>query len=167
MRLHVSVPTQSRVSRVSRVSRFLLLSVSPSLLLSVALSLLLSVSLPTARAADPAPITAQELAQGFRDRTLLAKPRASHRASADADETRDRVRIRGKFSHIRDLRVIELDDADNVTAAITRLTATGRYEFVERDSLRHLSLAPNDPSFGTQWALSNLGQSGGVPGADS
>ena len=163
MRLHVSVPTQSRVSRVSR---FLLLSVSPSLLLCVALSLLLSVSLPTARAADPAPITAQELAQGFRDRTLLAKPRASHRASADADETRDRVRIRGKFSHIRDLRVIELDDTDNVTAAITRLTATGRYEFVERDSLRHLSLAPNDPSFGTQWALSNLGQSGGVPGAD-
>ena len=152
MRLHCSVPTQSRVSRF--------------LLLSVSLSLLFSVALPTSRAADPATITAQELAQGFRDRTLLAKPRASHRASIDAEETRDRVRVRTTFSHIRDLRVIELDDADNVTAAIARLTATGRYEFVERDRLRHLSVAPNDPSFGTQWALNNLGQSGGVPGAD-
>ena len=152
MRLHRSVPTQSRVSRF--------------LLLSVFLSLLLSVSFHTSRAADPAPITAKEFAQGFRDRTLLAKPRASRRASADAEETRDRVRVRTTFSHIRDLRVIELDDADNVSAAITRLTATGRYEFVERDVLRHLSLAPNDPAFGTQWALHNLGQSSGVPGAD-
>ena len=160
MRLHVSAPTQSRVPLS------LLLSVSPSLLLSVALSLFLSVSLPPARAAAPAPITAKELAQGFRERTLLAKPRAAHRASADTDETRDRVRIRTKFSHIRDLRVIELDDTDSVAAAIARLTATGRYEFVERDGFRHLSLTPNDPSFGTQWALNNSGQSGGVPGAD-
>ena len=152
MRLHFSVQPHYRVSW--------------SLVLSVCLSLLLCVSLPTSRAADPAPITATELAQGFRDRTLLAKPRASHRASVDAEETRDRVRIRTTFSHIRDLRVIELDATDNVTAAITRLTATGRYEFVERDGLRHLSLAPNDPAFGTQWALHNLGQSGGVPGAD-
>src|SRR5258705_199124 len=50
--------------------------------------------------------------------------------------------------------------------AIARLEATGRYEFVEPDRLRHLDVTPNDTSFGTQWPLNNIGQNGGIPGAD-
>ncbi|MCX6953909.1 MAG: S8 family serine peptidase, partial [Verrucomicrobia bacterium] len=135
----------------------------PRLLLRLAVFLLAAAF---ARAADPAPLTAKELSQGYRDRTILAKPLASRRATADADEARDHVRVRTKFSHLRDLRVIELDDTDDVASAIARLQATGRYEFVERDALRHLDVTPNDTSFTTQWALNNTGQSGGFVGAD-
>jgi len=138
--------------------------------LRVLLSLLGSAVLLSAaerRAATPGtPVTSQEISQGFRDRTILAKPRASHRASADADETRDRVRVRTKFSHLRDLRVIELDDTEDVPAAIARLRATGRYEFVEANRVYRLTATPNDPSFSLQWALRNTGQSGGVIDAD-
>jgi subtilisin family serine protease/outer membrane protein assembly factor BamB len=112
------------------------------------------------------PLTAKELAQGFRDHTLLAKPRASRRATADAEESRDQVRVRAKFTHVHDVRVIELDDTETVADAIARLQATGRYEFVEPDRIRHLDATPNDPSFSLQWSLNNTGQSGGVAGSD-
>jgi len=125
-------------------------------------------ALPLARAADPAPLTAREIAQGFRDRTLLALPRANLRATTDAAESRERLRVRARFSHLRDLRVLEFpdDDPDALGATLARLQATGRYEFVERDYLRRLAVTPNDTSFPTQWALSNTGQSGGFPNAD-
>lgn len=141
---------------------------APALLLSFALSLLFPLSQPPAHAALPTRPTPKELSQGFRERTLLAQPRASHRTTADADEARERIRLRTKFSHLRDLRVIELADTDpeTVTAAIARLTATGRYEFVELDRLRRLDATPADPLFFTQWSLANTGQSGGIPGAD-
>ncbi len=122
-----------------------------------------------ARAANTTPDTplaAKELAQGFREHTLIAKPRATRRATADADEARDRVRVRAKFEHLNDLRVIELDNTDNLADAITRLQATGRYDFVEVDRIRHLDATPNDPSFSAQWALNNTGTSGGSVGAD-
>jgi outer membrane protein assembly factor BamB len=144
-------------------------SLSPLRLFATSL-LLLVLAASTARAVDTVtvPVTAKELSQGFRDRTLLAKPRASHRTTADADESRERVRVRARFAHLHDLRVIELadDDLETVTAAIARLAATGRYEFVEPDRIRQLAATPNDTSFANQWPLNNTGQSGGIPGAD-
>ena len=117
------------------------------------------------------PFTARELAQGFRDHVILARPHESRRATAEAEEARDGVRVREKIERFRDLRVIELDDADDPAAAIARLLASGRYEFVEPDYLRQVAaepLEPNDPQFlnGALWALKNTGQSSGVANAD-
>ena len=121
----------------------------------------------TRAATETNSLTTKELAQGYRDHTILAKPRSTHRASVEADEARERVRVRTKFSHIPDLRVIELDDNEDVPAAVARLAATGRYEFVEPDRVYHLdATTPNDPAFSSQWPLSNSGASGGVIGAD-
>jgi outer membrane protein assembly factor BamB/subtilisin family serine protease len=64
------------------------------------------------------------------------------------------------------MRVIAVEPGESVEAAIARLQATGRYEFVERDHLRYLDATPNDPRFGDQWGLNNTGASGGVAGAD-
>ena len=128
--------------------------------------LLALVSLTAAHATDSTGLTPKELAQGFRDGVLLARPHASHRATVDAAESRERTRVRATFSHLHDLRVIELDAGEDTAAAVARLQATGRYDFVERDQLRHLDVTPNDTSFTSQWPLNNTGQSGGFVGAD-
>lgn len=119
-------------------------------------------------ASERTPFTARELAQGYREQTILARPLATHRAIADAAEAREGVRVRQRFARFRDLRVIELDGTEELEVAIARLRATGRYEFVEPDHLQHLALEPNDPEFlnGAQWALRNTGQFSGIPRAD-
>ena len=114
------------------------------------------------------PFTARELAQGFRDHVILARPQESRRATAEAEEARDGVRVREKFTRFRDLRAIELDDTEDTTAAIARLRASGRYEYVEPDYIRQIATEPDDPQFlnGALWALKNTGQSSGVANAD-
>ena len=120
----------------------------------------------TTPSVEAPPFTAKEIAQGFREHIILAKPRAQHRTTVDADEAREGVRTRTRFSRFGDLRIIELDDADSATAAIARLQATGRYEFVEPDHIYRADVVPNDAAVTTQWSLNNTGQSGGVAGAD-
>jgi outer membrane protein assembly factor BamB len=117
---------------------------------------------------DRTPFTAKELAQGYRDHIILARPHPARRDRADAEEAREGIRVREKLSRLRDLRIIELDPSDQAERAIARLRATGRYEFVEPDYLRHLAITPNDPRFtdGSLWALHNTGQFAGVSGAD-
>lgn len=141
--------------------------------LAVAAAVSHAQSLPDASPA-PAPaaaaLTAQERAQGFSDRVVLAQPRIQHRATADAAETRERVRVRRTFARFGGVRVIELDGTETVVAAIARLQATGRYEFVEPSHFLQPNGIPSDPSFPVQWALNNTGQTVagvvGTPGAD-
>ena len=85
------------------------------------LALASATSAATPAAPTPAALTAKERAQGFSDRVVLAKPRAQHRATADAAEIRERVRVRRKFARFGDVRVIELDGTETVAAAIARL----------------------------------------------
>ncbi len=133
---------------------------------------LATIGLGATNPASPAaPLTAKELRQGYREHVILARPRAGHHATIDADETRERIRVRQRFSRFGDLRVIDLDEADSADTAVGRLRATGRYEFVEPDYLRWVQASPNDPKFndGSLWALNNTGQTGtviGVVGAD-
>jgi outer membrane protein assembly factor BamB len=142
--------------------------------LTLLLGTLLAATLLRADQTAPAatePFTARERAQGYRDHVILAKPHAHRRATVDADESREGVRVRRRLARLDDLRIIDLDAIDHADAAIARLRATGRYEFVERDVLRHAdTTTPNDPRFGEQWALANTGSnpgaSNGIPGAD-
>ncbi len=117
-------------------------------------------------APDSAYFTPKEIAQGFRERVIMAKPHAGRRATVDAEEARERMRVRRKYPRFDGLRTIELDAGDSADAAIARLRATGRYEFVERDYLRHADVTPNDTRFTEQWALNNNGASNGVIDAD-
>lgn len=110
--------------------------------------------------------TAKEIAQGYREHVILARPRAAVRATIDTDEAREGIHVQRTFSRFGGLRVIQLDASDNAAAAIARLRATGRYDFVEPDYLRHVEVTPNDPKMldGSLWAFQNTGQFGSVQG---
>ncbi len=144
------------------MSRLRLIFVAPLLIACV---LRAAINTPEEQ---PPPFTAKELHQGYRERVILARPHSGRSAEADAAEAREGVRVRERISRFRDLRIIDLDDADGADRAIARLQATGRYEFVEPDYLRQINAEPNDPQFinGALWGLKNTGQAAGVVGAD-
>lgn len=129
------------------------------------------VAATCAVASTKAPLSSlspKELAQGFRNEVVLAKPRANALASVDRDEARDGTRVRNRFARFGHLRIIEVPADETVAHAVARLQATGRYEFVEPDYIRHVdATVPNDPYFGSQWAMRNTAQvSGYTAGAD-
>jgi outer membrane protein assembly factor BamB/subtilisin family serine protease len=111
--------------------------------------------------------TAKELEQGYSDTTIIAKPRASRRATVDAEEAGEGVRVVRKFARFDDMRVLAVGSNETTDDAIARLNATGRYEYVVPNYLRHATATPNDPDFGKQWDASNTGQGSGTPGADT
>ena len=117
-------------------------------------------------AVPPAPLSAKEIAQGYREHRILVRPRAGHESDADNAENRSRMRLHRRVDTLGGIRVLELDPTDSADAAIERLKATGHYASVEPDRLRHAFSIPNDPSFSQQWSLQNTGQSGGTSGAD-
>ncbi len=110
--------------------------------------------------------TPAEIAQGYRDAVVLAKPHASHRDRADAAEPGEGYTMNQKFARFGDLRVLKIPAGQSVAQSVAKLKATGRYDFVEPDYLRHARIVPNDPSFPLQWGLNNTGQTGGTAGAD-
>jgi outer membrane protein assembly factor BamB/subtilisin family serine protease len=117
--------------------------------------------------APPAePFSAKELAQGFSDRAILAKPRAARRAESDTAEKREGRRVRRHWDRFGGLRLLEVPAGETVDQAIARLMATGRYEYVHADTLRRVAAVPNDPSFTRQWSLANSAANNGLAGAD-
>ncbi len=113
--------------------------------------------------------TAKELAQGYRDGTVIAKPRHEHMGTVDAAEAAEKLTVVRKFGRMGALRVLGLADGDTTETALQRLRATGRYEFVEADTIKHAAAVPNNPLFSQQWALQNTGANGpgnGIAGAD-
>jgi len=117
-------------------------------------------------ALDQQRFTAKELAQGYADGTVIAKPLPLLRLSVDAAEQNEGIQLRQRFERFGDLRVLRLRSGDTVTQAIKRLRATGRYEYVEADRILRARTVPNDPSFSKQWSLRNTGQTGGTSGVD-
>jgi outer membrane protein assembly factor BamB/subtilisin family serine protease len=114
-------------------------------------------------------MTAKEIAQGFRDGRVLAMPRQEMVATIDKVERSEGLQVRARFERFGHVGVLQLGVGETVQGAITRLMATGRYEYVEPDFIRHatvMPVVPDDPKFASQWALNNTGDNGGVAGAD-
>jgi outer membrane protein assembly factor BamB/subtilisin family serine protease len=138
-----------------------------SSLAAVAVLLLLIVRASAATHPSAEPFTPKERAQGYSDRAILAKPRADRLARAEAEESAEHVQVREAFPRLEGVRIIELEAGESVDAAIARLQATGRYEFVEPDHLMYPDVAPNDPTYPSQWSLNNTGQlAGSTVGVD-
>lgn len=112
-------------------------------------------------------IQPDELRQGYRRNTLIARPRTAAADSALARaETDASLRLRRSYPRLRALRVIELDRAEDPREAAKRLAATGLYDYVEVDRLYRARIVPDDPQFPDQWHLRNTGLEEGKPGAD-
>jgi outer membrane protein assembly factor BamB/subtilisin family serine protease len=118
------------------------------------------------------PISRAEQQQGYRNDVVLAKPTAARRAGADAEEAAEGSVVRVKFDQIGGIRAVAVRAGETPAQAVARLMATGRYEFVEVDHLRHAAATtPSDPLFSQQWGLSNNGVNSplsgpGIVGAD-
>ena len=115
------------------------------------------------------PLTTADVARGYREGYVLAKPRRDHLATVDAAEAAEGLAAERRYSRMGSLRRLRLRAGDTTAAALRRLAATGRYEFVEPDRVLHAAALPNDPDFSQQWALSNTGGNGpggGIAGAD-
>ena len=83
-------------------------------------------------------------------------------------------RLRGRtvtqvFPRLRNLHVVRLAEGEKVAEAVAQVRSLTGVAWAEPDWLvRVAGLFPNDPYFqnGTQWALNNYGQNGGVADAD-
>lgn len=141
------------------------------------------VLISSAQAASPfregRPLTAREMAQGFRQGRLLVQVMEADREKAveagragDVPMARERavgVTVARNFDALgRGLRVVVIDDGEDVAAAITRLQATGLYSSVEMDRVVRPLGTPNDPRYGSGelWGLHNTGLSAGLADAD-
>lgn len=74
-----------------------------------------------------------------------------------------------RFSAASGLAVVRLPANDSVAVAIARYRSSSHVRFAEPDYVvSAATVLPGDPYFqnGTQWALNNYGQSGGLPDAD-
>src|SRR5258708_39424280 len=101
-------------------------------------------SVDSGTAADPiGGFTAKELAQGYREDVILARPLAAPRVTADSAETDAGFTLHQKYARFGDLRVLKIPAGGTVADAIARLKASGRYEFVEPDLLRYARIIPN------------------------
>jgi outer membrane protein assembly factor BamB/subtilisin family serine protease len=135
---------------------------------------LLMAALSWARADDwqRRPVSAAELAQGYRSDAVVAEPVETHRASADAEEAAEGTVVRRRFQHLGAIRAIAVRDGETPEAAVARLAATGRYRYVEVDRIRWAAgTSPTDPLYSQQWGLNNTGTNSplsgpGVAGAD-
>ncbi|MBI5693427.1 MAG: S8 family serine peptidase [Verrucomicrobia bacterium] len=133
----------------------------------LAFAVLLPLVGTAANETELTPISPREIAQGFRDGVLLAKPRATHRATSEEAERREGFRVRRRWDRFDGLRLLELPAGDSPARAIERLLASGRYEYVQRDHLLRPSAVPNDPDFASrQWSHANSGADNGIAGAD-
>jgi thermitase len=64
------------------------------------------------------------------------------------------------------LQLVEVAQGQSTADAERALERNGEVLYAEPNYYRHAFLRPNDPSFGSQWAFENVGQFGGLPGAD-
>ncbi|HEY4988816.1 MAG TPA: S8 family serine peptidase, partial [Opitutaceae bacterium] len=111
----------------------------------------------------------REVAQGYRDGRVVAKPKPEMVGQIDRMERAEGLKLRARFGRFGHVGVLSLPVGDTVMGAVKRLRATGRYLYVEPDYIRRTALAPvipNDAQFSSQWGLHNDGSNSGVAGAD-
>lgn len=136
----------------------LLLSSPPPKSMRSFLRLCLALILPVVAAHAALPrshFSAQELAQGYVEGRVIAKPRADRVASADIGEASSGMKVQGRFPRLGNLRILQVHPGESVKAAVARLRATGLYEYVEPDQIRYARVVPKDPKFSSQWSLYN------------
>ena len=105
-----------------------------------------------------AALTGQEFKQGFLNGRLIAKPKATSKSGDLADqEGHIGMHLKHAINGHVSLRVLEFSKTVDVRQTAAKLKASGLYEYVEPDFIRHATATPNDPQFGTQWNLSTGG----------
>jgi len=71
-------------------------------------------------------------------------------------------RIRTSYRSVPGLHLVKSATGTDAARAATALAASPAVEYVEPNFVVHADVVPNDPRFAQQWALQNLGQTGGT-----
>lgn len=102
----------------------------------------------------------------FRPDRILVKPKPGANLSTLHDAAG--VRVLRVFPEIGNLQILELPAGGDPDVLAAAYRASGDVRYAERDAIVRLQAEPNDFRYrnGDQWNLNNLGQYGGVPGAD-
>lgn len=77
------------------------------------------------------------------------------------------AKVLQRFSYPEGLELIQVMPGANSTESLKAYRASGDVEYVEPNYIWYANALPNDTLFPQQWALNNIGQSGGVIGADA
>ncbi|MGA2241369.1 MAG: S8 family serine peptidase [Verrucomicrobiota bacterium] len=120
----------------------------------------------------------------FHPTRIIAKFKAGEKAGLQPAALKQQgLKVSHQFNLLPQVVVLDLEDEAQVKVVqalqpqarakglrnrIAALQATGRFEYVEPDYIRQINVAPTDAAYtnGTLWALHNIGQDGGMPGAD-
>jgi hypothetical protein len=98
---------------------------------------------------------------------IIVKPKPGRETAFP--RARDKGGLKKRIKHENgELEVIELPPAVSLDVALAGYRASADVEFAEPDHILSINAAPNDPRYvdGSQWALNNSGQRGGVNDAD-
>jgi len=124
---------------------------------SAGLVLAASIFVGTAAAQSPTRLSPQELKQGFINGRLLAQPKSDAKSGDLAErESHAGTHLHHVIKGRHTLRVLEFSKQTNVRQTAAQLQASGLYEYVEPDFIRHAYAVPNDPLFGSQNNLSQI-----------
>src|SRR5260221_5205083 len=79
-------------------------------------------------------------------------------SASDTDVEQVVALVGAKIHHkIDQIKVSVLEVPEQALEAVSQaLTRTGRFKFVERDHIAHVSTTPDDPNFASQWHLSTI-----------
>jgi subtilisin family serine protease len=100
------------------------------------------------------------------DRLLIEPNPAADPVALDALHRSLGARIRNQLGDHGEAQVLEVPTTSDIPTLIDRYLDSGLILRAEPDYILRVNRTPNDPGFGNQWSLRNIGQTGGVPGAD-
>jgi len=145
---------------------------------------LVSVALWFVTSLSAQPVIGAPVAESFHPTRILVKFKPQEKAEPQHPVLRQQgLKVQRQFKFLPQVMVLDLEDKAQARAVqalpaqararslrdrIAALQASGRFEYVEPDYTRTINAIPTDSAFtdGTLWALRNLGQNGGTPGAD-
>lgn len=99
----------------------------------------------------PLPAAAQDAAPG----ELMVKVRGTALQSVQAEIARLGGDIKSAVFR-GELLTVKFPSSVNLSSASDRLQRVAGVQFVERNFIAHTAFTPNDPSFGSQWALQKI-----------
>jgi subtilisin family serine protease len=105
----------------------------------------------------------------FRSDRLLIQPKsAGAQAKLSKWHAKQGAKVLRQFPDLGEAQVIELPPGAEVQAMLARYRESGLVAHAEPDFFVQAHAEPNDPFYadGSLWGLNNIGQNGGLPGAD-
>jgi serine protease len=125
-------------------------------------------------------VSAQKIFPGYQDGKIWFKLKADYRVEASLQENPDNLQLASlpflnaickdhsvknlsrpfhaakKSGTLDRIYLLEINDAQNISAVIDALKASGKTEYAEKVPLDKILITPNDPSYGSQWALPKI-----------